>query len=1045
MADEEQPIGPEAIARAQALAAEMAEIEQIQGNITSEAEKKLFIDQQTLIATREELQNIAEAKVIGDKIIAAKREEIKLIKAKGEKASEAEKASLKALDEQIALIEKRQGYSDEYVTSIREAADALEETLTKTDALEGATKRVLEATLGVGDAWKQSASGAFLNKVKTDGFASALKSVGKSMGEVLTMENLAGSIMTAVIQQTMKAVLAMDNARGEVAKALGSGAKYDGLIDDVYTGNLELGVSSGDAAKAIVGLSENMAGFGTMSAEAKLEATNFTAVMGEIGLDAATAGKFLTNTTKVMGMTTSESTKLGAELGGLANHLGVSIGSITSDFNSVMGDLAVYGAQAPKVFKKLAGAAATLGVSVDSLVGSMKDLDTVSGAAAAAGKMNAALGGQFMDTNELLNASLEERVVLIKKGLDASGKDFASMSRAEKQMVAQASGMKDVGELAKYMNADMGDLTKSMEDAGNATSSMEDMENKAEKAQTAQEKLTQALESLAIAIGPITDAFRFFVDIIAAVTQTTLGKYLMIVGAALYFVGGPLAKVVSGVKAFATSVVSGAQSIWGFLKGIYLKIAAHFKSAAASATDAAATKVQTEATEELSDAQEEQANSSENAGSMGKGFVNFLKELGKHGKAAIPVLLALGATAMMIGVAILIAAYGVAELVRSFAGFSAGEILAISVALAVFGATMVGIMSILVGLVTSGALPVSVAALYAFGIVMIMLGAATYIVAQAFVVFVGAFITLLPHLPMFGLFAVTLMLLAAAGMLMLPAGIMTMAGLIMMAVGIVALGLALKVVSSSDLRSLGMMMTGLGQVAQYAGAGMGDSVSNVKDLMDTLDDMSDEISSSIWLFSALGDAFTDISDGAIGALFAGMAIDSIGKALSAIPAGAQTAFVNVLSAIENLTDAAVERIASLSEAIMMLSLSLWMLPTTKMFQLTMVVERIESATATMKGADSQVATELVEAATAYSEIEFETRFFGLAGLTDPFTEMLKAASGIGSGGSGSGAGGQRSGFHKKEEATVVVLEVDGKELGRTVEKYLSKSNPIKLA
>ena len=87
----------------------------------------------------------------------------------------------------------------------------------------------------------------------------------------------------------------------------------------------------------------------------------------------------------------------------------------------------------------------------------------------------------------------------------------------------------------------------------------------------------------------------------------------------------------------------------------------------------------------------------------------------------------------------------------------------------------------------------------------------------------------------------------------------------------------------------------------------------------------------------------------------------------------------------------------------------------------------------------------MEAATAYSEIEFETRFLSIFGISDPFTEMLKAAGGIGGGGSGGGGGGQRSGFHKKEEATVVVLQVDGKELGRTVEKYLSKKNPIKLA
>ena len=1118
MAEEEGPIGPEAIAAGQQHIQQLLEIEKIQGNIKTQADAELFVKQQTLVAQREELKLIAEAQAKGDEIIAGLHQEIDLIKAKDGERTAADKAAIAALEAQIGAVHERQVLEKDVINELLAQADALEDNLTKTQNLTEATKTALEALTGIGDAWKGSATGAFLSTVKTQGFAAAIGAAGKGLKEVFTMENIAGSLMVGVVQQTMKAVMGLDNARASVSKSLGSGEQYDAMVTEVYQDTLELGVSSGEAAQALIGLSQNMAGFGMMTKDAQKDLVGFAATMAEIGVDAGTTGQLLTNTTKVMGMSKDESKAFGAELGGLANTLGVSIGQITGDFNSVMGDLAVYGKEAPQVFKKLAGASAALGISIDGLVGSMQELDTISGAAKRAGQLNAALGGQFLDTNELLNASLEERVVMIKEALDASGKDFESMSRAEKQMVANAAGMKDAGELAKFMNTNMGDLTGAMDEAGNATGSLDDMKDKAAAAQSAQERLTQAMESLAIAVGPITDIFAFFADIVAAIAMNPLGKWAMIIGASLYFIGGPLGSVVTGFSTFFATMKTGLLSVKTFVLAQYAKIKAMILGTSVQAASTTATAADTGVKATNAAATQGMAAANTQAAASGGGFIAYLKTLLSVIQPNITALLALGATFVMIGFGVFLAAYGVAELVRSFAGFSAGEILAIAVALAVFGLTMIGIVVALAALVMSGALPAAAGGLLAFGAAVALVGLGVLLMAVAFGLFVDAFIMLVPLIPFLAFLAMSLMFLAVAGMMMLPGGLLALIGLAFLSAGLVLLAIALWMVPSDDLRSLADMMMGLGMVAQFAGAGISDAVPAVEELFDMLSDMSLQLMMSMGLFQALGNAFYDMGWGAMmaalflpalvvplmligagvvvwsdamqslnlslqqfftfipqwyeiinvfivlvplmnmmalavlmmamfgfaaffGLLMLSHGLNYVAESLSRIFEPTLSALVDFIDMVSQMTYSTIDMIYQLADAMWWLGFVTEYMPIWRFMSFSYSLERVGDAAEKLEVLTAQRVdhvVEVVEAAREYSRLDLDSRYSGLFGGYDNDFERLieKIGSALGSSGGGRSGGGSSSG------ATTVVLVLDGKELGRTVEALLSKRNKL---
>lgn len=185
----------------------------------------------------------------------------------------------------------------------------------------------------------------------------------------------------------------------------------------------------------------------------------------------------------------------------------------------------------------------------------------------------------------------------------------------------------------------------------------------------------------------------------------------------------------------------------------------------------------------------------------------------------------------------------------------------------------------------------------------------------------------------------------------------------------------------------------------------------------------------------------DISRGAMGALILGYSIRSIGAALGTIPLATATMFMNLLETIDKTTDAAIERINTLADAVWNLGYALDELSSFKMYQFTMMVEHVGVLAQETQTASPEVAERLVAAAQEYSEIKYDYISFS---FSDPFERLLKSASSAAGGGQGAAGGsGKRSGFQKKEEATVVILQLDGKELGRTVEKVLGKKNSVK--
>ena len=964
----------------------------------------LSVEQQALIVAetkrdlaKQNLELIADAAAHGAKQIEQREAEIAQLQKKMGLLDESNAKAKDDYEDQIKALEEQNSETQRLIANEKELsaeARALHDSFgAQTDAIEegsralkdqhNALSRSLEAMTGIGNSWQRTALGATLTTAKTEGWAAAMSQVGKSIASTFSPLNIAGSLLAGVVNETRKMIFSLDTAATSFAKATGQGSAFESTIKETYNETRHLGVSLDDSQQALQGLMGSMAGFGRLGEDAQKSYQNLAAVLGEIGVDAATTGALMTNTTKTMGMNARESKKVAVELHGLSKHLDVSTASIVNDFNSVMEDLAIYGKDAPQVFKRLAGAAAETGVSIDKLVGSMKELDTITGAATRAGKLNAVLGGQFLGTHELLNASYDERLKLQRAAFAQSGKDWASMNRAEKQLIAQASGFNSVADAAKiYGNTTSGALNKAMDDAGNATGSVEGMNDAAKDAQSIQEKWAAALTRLAVHADTLRDALGGVITWIDEFLSSDFNKWLLIIGASLYFVGGgAMMAALGGLKSFGLAIASGAASVLGLIFRIGAWITSLFSARAAQALSTAATWFSTKAKLANAAATTQAAAANTAATSSGHGFVKFIKKLGKAATKGALGLLALGLAFLMIGYGIAIAAEGMSLFVAAFAGMSPAQILAVALALAVFAAMIVGIIWIL-----ASQAPVMAAAalgLLAFGLAAMSVGVAVMLMAIAFGWFVDAIIKLIPYADQLLMVGFALATIAIAGMLLLPGGFAAMIGLGMLALGLGGLALALWAISTDDLIALGMIMMGLGGVAQAAGDGLGKAVPTVEALMNLL-----------------------------------------------------------LKA-----DGAIINMYSLAAAIYEVADALYWMSIPRALQFTAMLSQV----ATTGERASVVTPKMVEnisgltlAAQEYSEIRWDNLRGGWFSDEDkdPFTKMLDKV--IKLAGSGGGGGGKRGGGAAATGGpSTVILELDGKELGRTVEALLSKRNRLK--
>jgi len=498
---------------------------------------------------------------LNEKKIAADEKELERLeyrKKMGLELSDSEKKSLKNLGKSI---EARQQEN-------KELADSNKRKAVGHDIAKG----IASTMLGINKNWKSTWWGQLSSG---GGFSEKIAQLGKSFGEAINPADMLGSTIMKIQISTAAAVLSFDSSTASLAAATGQGTKYNDMIMDISDSNRSFGVGIAESAEAIQGLNDTMSDFVNLSDEVAGAMAAQAAQLSKLGVAATTTGKLNNQFMKGMGMTADQAMAVNNDLARTAMGIGIAPAKMAADFEAALPKLAAWGKDAPKIFKKVAAAAKGLGVEMNTLLGFASQFDTFEGSATAVGKLNNILGGDLLNSYDMLNASEEQRIRMLLQSVDASGKSWESMGRFERRAVASAAGITDMAEANNLFAGGLSAYDDAQKKAQANAVSQKELEERTAAAVKVSDKFYQILEAMAIAVAPIVNVLHSLTNAVLAVNDATGGMLVpVILGAiAVYAVfynlqkmgivltkGSTLAKLANVAVTKASTIAEGASA-----------------------------------------------------------------------------------------------------------------------------------------------------------------------------------------------------------------------------------------------------------------------------------------------------------------------------------------------------------------------------------------------------------------------------------------------------------------------------------------------------
>lgn len=300
-------------------------------------------------------------------------------------------------------------------------------------------------------------------------------------------------------------------------------------------------------AESYNSLHEGFAGFSKQSVKTQEDIALTTAVMEKMGFSTEASVTSFRVGMMALGKSATQVRNFNTSLKSFSEQTGISMATVSKNLASSSNNLSVYGSNFEQVFKGLQLASKNTGVEMNNLINLASQFETFEGAASAAGKLNSILGGNFINSLDLMNVALDEPhklVQMLKDSMDASGKSFDDMTPAMKRVVAEAAGFKDISEAAQIFNNDSMDMQEAMEAQAKRQEELEEI-NK--RNATTQEKLNNIMAKLVPVLEKITNMMHGLLDFVSKLADSPIAQWFVTWGGKIAIVAGGIAVMTMGL------------------------------------------------------------------------------------------------------------------------------------------------------------------------------------------------------------------------------------------------------------------------------------------------------------------------------------------------------------------------------------------------------------------------------------------------------------------------------------------------------------------
>ena len=433
----------------------------------------------------------------------------------------------------------------------------------RADLAQDVTNRV-GSLLGVSNQWTGTIAGQTMLLLQQE---DGLERLSTAMANTFSMQNIGASLLGKVGEATVNLLREQDNAIASFKQATGASGDYSDTIVETQVELRTFGVDTATAGAATQALYKDMAAFTEITKAAQKELVGVTSLLNRFGIDAGTSSTALNTLTKGLGMTTREAAATSRELFALGSAVGIPADVIFSEFGPATTQLAAHGNRMIQVFEGVAAASKSTGIGMSNLLNIAEQFDTFEGAAQAVGKLNAILGGPYLNSIEMLNASEEERIRLLIQSMEASGRSFGELGKFEQKAIAASVGISDMAQANKLFNTSLSAYDAMQAKASAAAMSQEEFEEASRAAMSVQEKFTQVMENFAVSMKPVIEFAGMVVDGVLEIQKAAgnAGGVIIALAGGVTFLAGTLASLAAagGVAGPMLTALSGPVVAFG--------------------------------------------------------------------------------------------------------------------------------------------------------------------------------------------------------------------------------------------------------------------------------------------------------------------------------------------------------------------------------------------------------------------------------------------------------------------------------------------------
>jgi len=349
---------------------------------------------------------------------------------------------LAAKEKESAIIQHNLQLENQKTTSMRDSLAAAKD-LSKTlgDSFKGQNAVDLKKYIGMAGQ---------LGDVFKGGKTSVLSFV-TSLGK-----NVLLNVLSTVIGEILELVLGTDKLTKNFRKGTLASTKMAAQLDGVHRSMIEMNVSMEETGAAYTSLYGGFTDFTKLAANEQTTIARTALTFEKLGVGSETYSKGMEMATTSLSMSLEQAEHSMRDITTFSQELQLDAGKTVAAFAAAGPQLAKFGTEGTQVFKELARISKITGLEIDTLLRTTSKFDTFEGAADQAGKLNAALGGNFVNAMDLMmETDPGKRFEMIRDSITDAGLSFEDMSYYQKQYFAEAAGLESVDQLSKMMRGNM--------------------------------------------------------------------------------------------------------------------------------------------------------------------------------------------------------------------------------------------------------------------------------------------------------------------------------------------------------------------------------------------------------------------------------------------------------------------------------------------------------------------------------------------------------------------------------------------------------------